>query len=530
MSLQSLPNKIIKKSTFGQLVVQCHNWLFLITFWLLTVTGLNAQAPPCQPALLYFDTLNCIPQPVTEGAYTYFNICDGDPIHFAVKGVYNQNGTNYTQHDTLHRFAWVFGDGTNQTVFHVPSADKSYGEVMGYEMVVTMTDTNNCPSNPLSARVRIAGNPIESITLPAPFCYSEVNPNDTLEINLTSLAVVNPFEYALISSQRYDSLTFIPDGPACPALGLCYNTPVTFTSFTPGQTLTSVADLLSVCITMEHTFLSDISITIICPNNQQAVLHNRNGGGSWLGEAIDDAGGNLCDPKTNPPGIPYNYCWSQFYTTAYTLANGPSTNGNIKDSSNRIDHTNYFAPHSPLTSLIGCPLNGEWNIKVCDQVGADNGWVYSWELNLDPNLLPQNWQYTVDNDTNYLSGAGVVGQTNSVALVVPVSPGAFDYVFTVVNEYGCSYDTTVSIIVLPTPDPALGPDQHACVGETVTLGTDSCPGCSYDWNTGDKSASITTSVSGIYWRTVTNEENCSATDTIQSVIHSRPAPVNIRHQ
>jgi len=180
--------------------------------------------------------------------------------------------------------------------------------------------------------------------------------------------------------------------------------------------------------------------------------------------------------------------------------------------------------------LIGCPLNGEWNIKVCDEVGADNGWVYSWELNLDPNLLPQNWQYTVDNDTNYLSGAGVVGQTNSVALVVPVSPGAFDYVFTVVNEYGCSYDTTVSIIVLPTPDPALGPDQHACAGETVTLGTDSCPGCSYDWNTGDKSASITTSVSGIYWRTVTNEENCSATDTIQSVIHSRPAPVNIRHQ
>lgn len=488
---------------------------------------------PCQSTKLYFDTVNCIPQPVYEGSYIYFNLCQDDTIHYAVKGVYSQNGTAYTQHDTLHKYAWVFGDGTNTTTHFEPFADKFYGETKGYEMVVTMTDTNNCPSNPLSARVRIAGNPIQSVYQPDPICFDTTRPADTIEINLTTLAGVVPFQYALVSSQRYDSVTFIPDGPNCPALGLCYNTPVTFTSFTPGQTLTSPTDLLSVCVTMEHTYLSDINIKIICPNGQQAVLHQNSGGGSWLGEAIDDAGGNVCDPKLNPPGKPYNYCWTEYYPAATMLANGPAHNwngSNVKDSSNRINHTNYFTPQSPLTSLIGCPLNGEWNIQVCDIVGVDNGYVFSWELNLDPALLPQNWQYSVSNDTTYLEGPGVVGQDKSNALVVPTSPGTFQYTYNVRDEYGCTFDTTISIEVIASPDPSLGPDKHACQGETLTIGNNNCPGCNYTWNTNDKTPTIDVHASGTFWREVTSPENCTSSDTIQAIFHAPPPSVLIKHQ
>jgi len=494
----------------------------------------NGREPkmPCQSVKLYFDTANCIPQPETVGSYTYFNLCQDDTIHFAVEGVYNQNGTNYTQQDTLHKYSWVFGDGANVITHFEPFSDKFYGEAKGYEMVVTMTDTNNCPSNPLSARVRIAGNPIQSITRPDPICFDATKPGDTIQINLTTLAAVVPFQYALVSSQRYDSITFIPDGPNCPQLGLCYNTPVTFTSFTPGQTLTSPSDLLSVCVTMEHTYLSDINITIICPNGQQAVLHQNSGGGSWLGEAIDDSGGNVCDPKQNPPGTPYNYCWTEYYPTSTTLANGPSHNwngANVKDSSNRINHTNYFSPQSSLTSLIGCPLNGEWNIQVCDIVGVDNGYIFSWELNLDPALLPQNWQYSVSNDTTYLEGPGVVGQNKSNALVVPTAPGLFEYTYKVQDEYGCTFDTTISIEVIAVPDPSLGPDTHACQGETITLGNTNCTNCIYTWSTNDKTPTIDVHTTGAYWREVTSPENCTASDTIQAIFHAPPPPILIKH-
>lgn len=488
---------------------------------------------PCQSIRLYFDTANCVPPPVTEGSYMYFNLCKADTVHFAVKGVYSQNGTNYTQHDTLHSYAWTFGDGTNAHIQFEPFAEKLYGEDKGYEMVVTMTDTNNCPSNPLSARVRIAGNPIQSVTQPDPYCFDAAQPGDTIQIELTTVASVVPFQYALVSSQRYDSITFIPDGPNCPELGECYNTPVTFTSFTPGQTLTSPVDLLSVCVTMEHTYLSDINITIICPNGQQTVLHQNNGGGTWLGEAIDDSGGNVCDPKQNPAGVPYNYCWTEFYAASSTLANGPSHNWNgvnVKDSSNRVNKTNYFLPQSPLTSLIGCPLNGEWNIRVCDNVAVDNGYIFSWELNLDPALLPQNWQYAVNNDTTYLEGPGVVGQNKTAALVVPTAVGSFDYLLKAQDEYGCVFDTTVTIDVIAVPDPSLGPDRDACIGETITIGNDPCPDCNYTWSTGDKSPTIQVNTTGTYWRELTSPENCTASDTIQAIFHAPPVPTLIKHQ
>ena len=510
--------------------------LLVLSFFFTAIIPLQSigQAVPCQASTLSFDIAACNPQPVLEGGIYYFNICEGSPVTIAVKGTYPQNNTNYTQADNLHSYYWIFGDGVIQTINLNPVATHLYGDIKGYDFKVTMTDTNFCASNQLVGRIRVAGNPIRGSVTPAPSCFDPLDPTDTITVNLNTVATVNAFTYQLVSSQKYDKVTFIPDGPTCTTAGgtQCYNTTVTFESFTAGQTLTQASDLLSVCITMEHTFIGDLTMKLICPNGQSTILQAGGGGGKWLGQAIDDVGGDKCDPKTNPAGKPYNYCWSQYYPTNTILANGttqPYNGSQVIDSSNRITHDKYYAPIGTFTSLVGCPLNGDWNIEICDAAGQDNGWVFEWELNLNPALLPQSWSYTVPVDSSRLEGVGVIGQVSPDCYIQVPAAGTYNYTYYTVDTYGCTFSLPVQLVVNPTPEAPLGLDQTACFGQSITLSGTDCANCTYLWNNGATTSSIIVNVGGTYTRRVTNQFNCSAIDSVNAVISGPVLPVNIKH-
>ena len=64
----------------------------------------------------------------------------------------------------------------------------------------------------------------------------------------------------------------------------------------------------------------------------------------------------------------------------------------------QVDSGSYM-PFQPFGMMVGCPLNGTWNFQVCDYWGSDNGWVFWWQLNLNANILPINWGYSVPIDT-----------------------------------------------------------------------------------------------------------------------------------
>src|SRR5690606_21356453 len=88
-------------------------------------------------------------------------------------------------------------------------------------------------------------------------------------------------------------------------VGIPFNTELVFTQFEPGQTLESVNDLLSICVSMEHSFMGDLVLSLTCPNGQAMIMHQQGGGGTFLGDANDtDGGGNIV------PGTCWSYCWS----------------------------------------------------------------------------------------------------------------------------------------------------------------------------------------------------------------------------
>ena len=325
-------------------------------------------------------------------------------------------------------------------------------------------------SNPLTAQEFV------SVNLPDHLCAGTV---DTVKFGY------NP-TYNIILEQLHSSLsrpgvTFLPDGVPCN--GKCqYRSPVTFTDFAPGSQISSVQDIKYVRLNIEHSYIGDIFIGIECPNGNRASLMNWSYNGSsscddsipssyrnwssgsntlkstYFGMAYDYTGYPTCDQSVpnNAPGIGWNYCWSNNTTSGYSYApndaliyRSASTHNGIVDSSNVAARTNFYHPNQNFSSLIGCPLNGEWAIVVVDAWSGDNGYIFDWELALDPDLLPIPCELVSRN----IIGSGMAKINDSTFVLTVPSNLTTDSVMTftvqMTNSCGETIDTVVSINVHP---------------------------------------------------------------------------------
>lgn len=482
--------------------------------------AVESTRTPCQEIIAAFDTLQCIPIPQDTGVFFYFRVCLGDSVFFKVKGIYPDNGTYYTQHDTMSTYTWDFGDGTKYTTGE-PFAWHRYDTAKGFEMNVFITDTNRCISLPLIARITVTRNPISQVNpLPA-ICVS-----DTTNLQASTFVSYSPFSYSQVSSQKFDSLMFIPDGPNCNPANPCYNTDVLFTSFLPGQMVTNASDILSVCVFMEHSYVGDMQFRLKCPNGQFSELKTYiHSGGADMGiPAFPDVG---CKPTENPVGTPWNYCWSEIYPNIGTI-NANSSLPRL-DSTDRTNNLKYYVPDSPFNNLIGCPLNGIWNIEICDYWAVDNGYIFEWTLNLSPALLPQSWGYTAEIDSSWVEGPFIIGTSGTGTLISPTAPGIYPYTVFIADNFGCVWDSTVYLEVKPLPGIDLGPDQEFCQGGQAVL--DAGAGMqSYLWNTGATTRFLTVDQGGVYEVTITATNFCQNTDSVEITVFPLPAAVPIRHE
>lgn len=198
-----------------------------------------------------------------------------------------------------------------------------------------------------------------------------------------------------------DGPGFIPDGPNCG--GDCYSSSMNITSFLPNDVIRQVSDILGVRVNIEHSYIGDINISIICPNgNSVCLLPDHNSVNNSADFGIVNTSGSGCDTEDNPAGTGWNYCWSE--NTLYAQSSGYCyNNANVgNDRSMTVDSSHvaqgfpgqsdfvqgqkYYTPFQSFTNLIGCPLNGQWGIQICDTWSGDNGYVFEWEIVFDPEL------------------------------------------------------------------------------------------------------------------------------------------------
>lgn len=476
--------------------------------------GWNAAiscTPMCQAMIPTVDTLQMSPLPNDSN---YVDICFGQTVNFAAlgagSGVFPENDMLYHQDSTNTLFIWDFGDGVSDTGRVIPHL---YTVPSGYDVSLRLVDVHGCTSTLFyNLRVRISSNPIQEIN-PLPDICAGDSINLVTGENGASTIVVKPSGSIQTVTSEYDSLTFIPDGPNCAVQ--CYGTPVTFTTFPAGAVIQSASDISAICINMEHTFAGDLSFRIICPNGNNVVLDSYdNSGGADLGISNSNDGSPTCSASANPPGTGWTYCWSEIYPQQGTMNTLDAGTSPIP-ATNLVTNTGYITPQNPLSGLVGCPLNGTWSIEICDNWGADNGYVFSWDLTLTNNTAGVGWSYTVPLSYTTWNGPYINTTSDSTATILPDTSGTFTYTAYITDAFGCVYDTSFNVDVVDVPHPDLGNDTIACAGSIVTF--DAGPGGAYQWSTGSNTQTASTDISGIYSVTVANSNgtiNCVSVDSV----------------
>jgi subtilisin-like proprotein convertase family protein len=364
--------------------------------------------------------------------------------------------------------------GTNPVVF--PNVVLNSGTLLGgatMDVVVSTTYDMTAPGNyTFHATTGVAGDMVPTNDTMMPVIRVSNNPTLTIASPGTicsgDTVTLNPT--ATTFGMGPGNQTFVWTGNV-PILDL--QTVTAPQSVTAGSI--NANQIISVTIdTIFHTWDADLVIDLVAPNNSAVMLSNGNGGSGD------------------------NYFMTEFIMTApASITTGfPPFTGS-------------FIPQAPFSGFTGS-ANGTWALRVYDQFGGDQGTINKWTLKL-PNA----------NSVTSYNWAPATGLSSTTV----ANPQAFptvttQYTLTITDANGCTKSDTVTVFVNPAPLVNLGPDTTRCMG-SVLLDAQN-PGDFYLWSTGATTQTITATVTGNYYVTVTNSFNCSKADTILVTINPLP--------
>lgn len=385
----------------------------------------------------------------------YVDICFGDSILFMASGTYPYAPVfpatypGYVQNDNNCSYLWNISDGSSSTTntiwFKPPNR-------VGYLVKLRMTDPVNL-IEVIKCKVRVS-------TIPS-FAQMGGALDNTICLGTSTTILggvtntdtigVDPTQASFEIGGVFAGLTYLPDGS-----GVDYTTSIAIADFLPGQTITSASDIQQMCVTMEHSFLGDLEMVLTCPNGTQTTIFNGyngfgglvpggfGGGGTFLGQADDNGNGT--------PGIGWPYCfadnatWGTF-ATEFSAGNFTSTS---TPSIGQAMSAGTYKPEQSFSNFIGCPINGNWTITVRDNQAIDDGYIFEWGIFFNPAINPNTEYYTplIVSEAWQADATIISGQNDTAIVVQPTVLGPHSYTFSVTDNFGCTYDTTVTIHVV----------------------------------------------------------------------------------
>lgn len=459
---------------------------------------------PCIAPIVFIETDQGIP---TLG-------CPNDEITF------DGSLTEFFNGGIEGTFTWDFGDGTTDSESW-PQVSHTYSEPGGYVVELYMTDSNGCEStNFVSFVVLIATEPNIDIEFESPICLGS-------EASYQVDANYTPVTWTQISGGITGGYLYIPDNT-----GQQLSSSVNLTGFNPLDVIDEVSDFEHFFVNMEHSFMGDLTILFECPNGQTIVVHEPGGGGTYLGDPIDN------DASETNPGTGWDYWWSP-----------SATNGTWLTESNNYTTlpSGTYQSQAPWSNLIGCPLNGVWTIIVTDTWGIDNGFVFDWSLEFDPSLYPDLINFTPEigdgPDSTFWNIdptiTNITDDGNGLTLLFN-EPGLYEYTYTLIDNFGCTYDENYEIEVIQGPIADAGEDIFLC-NEDGNLEAQVIPGNTpfnsaiYEWtpydNLSDATMNLDPAVTGLDTTTTyvfsvfpVGNPQCISYDSVLVTVQDLPNP------
>lgn len=404
-----------------------------------TGTGVFAASISC--------TVPCEP-PVAVGAMSETNpawICQGDVVNFDGSASHGVNG------HTIVQYIWDLDNGVVDSTSG-PYVSHVFGPPGESVVHLTVVDDNDCAStNPVDLQLLVSTTPFFAGMADQTLCVGE-----TATLDATGTHAVT---WTGIPNADFGEGIELPDD-----LGTPFISTLNFTEFAPGATLNNINLLQDICINMEHSFMGDFVLQLTSPTGQTVVFHQQGGGGTFLGDANDSDEG---DPQ---PGTCWQYCFSPTATNGTWTDNSLAGN-TVPVSQGQALPAGTYESDQPLTGFLGSALNGTWTLRFTDLWGADNGFICSWSMDFDPSLYPDVTVYTPTlgldvSDSAWWSGPDLTTTSNPlIATATPTVSGNPVYTFTVVDNFGCTYDTTLTLHVTPGAnfEATAGPPCHGPV-------------------------------------------------------------------
>lgn len=409
----------------------------------------------------------------------FVDVCFGDSILFVAKPLFpnslENTGSGYSQNVNNVDYEWIISSGVvlpnNDSIWFTPPSRNGF--------LVDLKITDQFPqSQRLLSAVRVSQLPSFAGTGPEEdtVCLGQstnliggVTITDTVGIDIP------PGSFQLGGS--FAGLTYLPDGS-----GAQYQAPIDITGFPAGAVITNSQDLNQVCITMEHSYLGDLEIALECPNGTQVTLLNSyspgfipggfSGGGTYLGDADDNSGNGV-------PGVGWEYCFSSAFNTWGDMPTEFAAGNTVPTTisgGNAMNPNGVYLPEDDFNNFAGCPINGTWTIIVQDNLTIDDGYIFEWGLFFDPSFFPGAGSYqNIVVTEDWLDDPTIVsGQNDTLLVVQPNQSGNYGYTYEITDDFGCEYDTTVYLYVLPLPE--IPNDTLACNYDLQIVGATSYSG------------------------------------------------------
>jgi len=249
----------------------------------------------------------------------------------------------------------------------------------------------------------------------------------------TALCPGDCFNVNAIADEVYSSVSPISN-TASAQYAINNNSTVTsfINVFGLNMTNLTVGSIQSVCIDIDHNFVADLDIFLICPDNTQFLLTSDNGGS---GDDYD------------------NTCFTIDATAQINLGVAPFPGD--------------YVPEGGVLSgaMLGCTANGTWSLQVTDDSGGDTGTLLSWTLVLNDDIPNIGTASTVSWTSDIVGGVdGITDPTDPMTEICGVAAGL--YTLTAFDVNNCWVATDFNITMSSSGDPGLDSVMNICKENT----------------------------------------------------------------
>lgn len=231
----------------------------------------------------------------------------------------------------------------------------------------------------------------------------------------------------------------------------------------------------NVCFTINHTYLSDLTVALVDPSGATLNLVNGRGG----------TGDNYA-----------NVCFVPGTGTPVPAANASNITGN------------YTAQQGDLAAFVnGKNINANWGLRATDAAAPDGGSIISWSITLNAPTVA--WTPTTGLGTPNAATTSASPSVTTTYTATATFPGS--------TASDCKPTESLTLYVKPVYSPSISGTTTICHGQTTTLTatiTPATPGIiTYNWYTAPSGGTLLGTGASYTTPTLTSTTGTSTTTT-----------------